>query len=155
MTDLSAIADAPIETFISILSMSSDEIENIYCDPTQPRALTLLIELLRSKNQTVVLNTLKWITDQMERQKSSLPISIERQISQYGELGYSEAEIIALHPDCASAIKQGWKAKKGLYIEYMKGVALGKYKIDAQLLEKASQGNLKAIEMINIRKMLK
>ena len=64
-------------------------------------------------------------------------------------------EIIALHPESTAEIKSDWKAKKGLYLSYTQGLAIGKYKIDAQLYERACKGDLRAIEMINVRKMLK
>lgn len=155
MTDLITISDAPIDTFISILSLTRAEMDEIMDDDDEPNAKRLLVALLRSDKPEVVLNTLKWITDQIERQKSSLPKTITEQITTYGELLYTLSDIIALHPESAAQITRDWKAKTGLYISYMQGVAIGKYKIDAQLQEKAYKGDLKAIEMINIRKMLK
>jgi hypothetical protein len=155
MTALSTITDTPIETFVSILSMTESELEQILDDADESRVKRLLVALLKSDQPKIVLDTIKWITEQIEIQKSSLPKSITEQITTYGELSYSVDEIIALHPDSAAVIKSDWKAKKGLYLSYTQGIAQGKYKIDAQLQERAYKGDLRAIEMINIRKMLK
>ena len=155
MTALSTITDAPIETFVSILSMTESELDQILDDDDESRVKRLLVALLKSDQPKIVLDTIKWITEQIEIQKSALPKSITEQIRTYGELSYSVDEIIALHPDSAAEIKADWKAKKGLYLSYTQGVAIGKYKIDAQLQERAYKGDLRAIEMINVRKMLK
>ena len=155
MTDLSTITDAPIDTFISVLSLTRAEMEDILDDESEPNAKRLLVALLKSDKPEVVLNTLKWITDQIEIQKSAMPLPISEQITTYGEIGYTTAQIIALHPESATQISKDFKSKGDLYQAYHKGIALGKYKIDAQLHEKACKGDLKAIEMINIRKMLK
>lgn len=154
-TDITTMEDTPVETFISILSLTSDEVKAISQDEDQPYIMRKLISLVTSDNEAVALNTIKWITEQIELQKSKLPKTISEQITTYGELSYTMDDIIALHPESAVLIKSDWKTKKGLYLAYNKGVALGKYKIDAQLQEKASKGDIKAIEMINIRKMLK
>jgi len=155
MTALSTITDASIDTFVSILSMTHDELQMILIDSRQPAVLVELAKMLNSKDKLLTLNTIKWITEQIEIQKSALPKCITEQIRTYGELSYSVDEIIALHPDSAADIKSDWKAKKGLYLSYTQGVAIGKYKIDAQLHERACKGDLRAIEMINVRKMLK
>lgn len=154
MTSLSTIS-APIDTFVSVLTLTNEEMVDMYADETQPQATRLLIELLRSDNEKVVLDTLKWITDQIERQKSELPRPITDQIITYGKLDYTIQDIIALHPDSAADIKKDFRSKTGLYILYCQGVALGRYEIDAQLQAKAAAGDIKAIETINVRKLLK
>ncbi|HMR88778.1 MAG TPA: hypothetical protein PKD51_11530 [Saprospiraceae bacterium] len=155
MIDLSTISDAPIETYIAILSYTQQELDRILDDDDEPQAKRLVVALLKSDKPEVVLNTLKWLTDQIEQQKAALPKAIADQITIYGELSYSIDEIIALHPENITEIKADWKAKKGLYLSYIKGIAIGKYKIDTQLQERAYKGDIKAIEMINVRKMLK
>lgn len=144
-----------IDTFVSILSLTSDEMQDVAQDDSQPYAKRKLIALITSENESIALNTLKWITDQIERQKSELPRPISEQIVTYGKLDYTIAEIIALHPDSATEIKKDWKERKGLYTLYMQGMALGRYEIDSQLQAKAAAGDIKAIETINIRKLLK
>lgn len=146
---------ASINTFVSILALTSDEMQDVAQDESQPYSKRKLIALLTSENESIALNAIKWITDQIEIQKSAMPLPISEQITTYGEIGYTTAQIIALHPESATQISKDFKSKGDLYQAYHKGIALGKYKIDAQLHEKACKGDLKAIEMINIRKMLK
>lgn len=149
------IEPVSIDIFVAILALSSTEMQDIAQDESQPYVKRKIVQMLSSDNEVISLNTIKWITEQIEIQKSALPKSITEQIRTYGELSYSVDEIIALHPDSAADIKSDWKAKKGLYLSYTQGVAIGKYKIDAQLHERACKGDLRAIEMINVRKMLK
>lgn len=149
------IEPVSIDIFVAILALSSTEMQDIAQDESQPYVKRKIVQMLSSDNEVISLNTIKWITEQIEIQKSALPKSITEQIRTYGELSYSVDEIIALHPDSAAEIKSDWKAKKGLYLSYTQGVAIGKYKIDAQLHERACKGDLRAIEMINVRKMLK
>lgn len=149
------IEPVSIDIFVAILALSSTEMQDIAQDESQPYVKRKIVQMLSSDNEVISLNTIKWITEQIEIQKSAIPKSITEQIRTYGELSYSVDEIIALHPDSAADIKSDWKAKKGLYLSYTQGVAIGKYKIDAQLHERACKGDLRAIEMINIRKMLK
>ena len=149
------IEPVSIDIFVAILALSSTEMQDIAQDESQPYVKRKIVQMLSSDNEVISLNTIKWITEQIEIQKSALPKSIAEQIRTYGELSYSVDEIIALHPDSAAEIKSDWKAKKGLYLSYTQGVAIGKYKIDAQLQERAYKGDLRAIEMINVRKMLK
>ena len=149
------IEPVSIDIFVAILALSSTEMQDIAQDESQPYVKRKIVQMLSSDNEVISLNTIKWITEQIEIQKSALPKSITEQIRTYGELSYSVDEIIALHPDSATEIKSDWKAKKGLYLSYTQGVAIGKYKIDAQLHERACKGDLRAIEMINVRKMLK
>lgn len=155
MTALSTITDAPIETFVSILSMTESELDQILDDDDESRVKRLLVALLKSDQPKIVLDTIKWITEQIEIQKSAMPLPISEQITTYGEIGYTTAQIIALHPESATQITSDFKSKGDLYLSYQKGIALGKLKIDTKLHEKACKGDLKAIEMINIRKMLK
>ncbi len=149
------IEPVSIDIFVAILALSSTEMQDIAQDESQPYVKRKIVQMLSSDNEVISLNTIKWITEQIEIQKSAIPKSITEQIRTYGELSYSVDEIIALHPDSAADIKSDWKAKKGLYLSYTQGVAIGKYKIDAQLHERACKGDLRAIEMINVRKMLK
>ena len=149
------IEPVSIDIFVAILALSSTEMQDIAQDESQPYVKRKIVQKLSSDNEVISLNTIKWITEQIEIQKSAIPKSITEQIRTYGELSYSVDEIIALHPDSAAEIKSDWKAKKGLYLSYTQGVAIGKYKIDAQLHERACKGDLRAIEMINVRKMLK
>lgn len=149
------IEPVSIDIFVAILALSSTEMQDIAQDESQPYVKRKIVQMLSSDNEVISLNTIKWITEQIEIQKSAIPKSITEQIRTYGELSYSVDEIIALHPDSAAEIKSDWKAKKGLYLSYTQGVAIGKYKIDAQLHERACKGDLRAIEMINVRKMLK
>ena len=149
------IEPVSIDIFVAILALSSTEMQDIAQDESQPYVKRKIVQMLSSDNEVISLNTIKWITEQIEIQKSAIPKSITEQILTYGELSYSVDEIISLHPDSAADIKSDWKAKKGLYLSYTQGVAIGKYKIDAQLHERACKGDLRAIEMINVRKMLK
>ena len=149
------IEPVSIDIFVAILALSSTEMQDIAQDESQPYVKRKIVQMLSSDNEVISLNTIKWITEQIEIQKSAIPKSITEQIRTYGELSYSVDEIISLHPDSAADIKSDWKAKKGLYLSYTQGVAIGKYKIDAQLHERACKSDLRAIEMINVRKMLK
>lgn len=149
------IEPVSIDIFVEILALSSAEMQDLAQDESQPYVKRKIVQMLSSDNEILSLNTIKWITEQIEIQKSALPKSITEQIRTYGELSYSVDEIIALHQDSAAEIKADWKAKKGLYLSYTQGLAIGKYKIDAQLQERAYKGDLRAIEMINVRKMLK
>ncbi|MBK8828875.1 MAG: hypothetical protein IPO26_19980 [Saprospiraceae bacterium] len=54
---------ASINTFVSILALTSDEMQDVAQDESQPYSKRKLIALLTSENESIALNAIKWITD--------------------------------------------------------------------------------------------
>ena len=76
----------------------------------------------------------------------------------FGIVKYPLVKILNILPDSVDAeeFKKRFKDQNSdVYKSYQKGVDRGDYDIDIRLFEMAKSGDLKAIEMINIRKLLK
>lgn len=76
----------------------------------------------------------------------------------FGIVKYPLSKILNILPDDVDIedFKKKFKNRNSdVFKAYQKGVDRGDYDIDIRLFEMAKSGDLKAIEMINIRKMLK
>jgi hypothetical protein len=136
-----------------LLELDATDLETIANDESRPFVERKFAEMISSENPLVSLPTIKYLIEQKNLKKSDSPLDITDKITMYGKLQYTKAQIIGLHPELNIAdLKKDLTTGK-LKKLYDYGVALGDYEIDSKLYEKASSGDIKALDQLKIRQM--